>query len=285
MQSFSDVLALQAQVQSWKQAGLKVAFVPTMGNLHQGHLSLLQKAQACADKVVMSIFVNPLQFGEGEDFDKYPRTLEADIAAINTVGADALFLPTAEILYPNGLTQHTLIQVPESLTGILEGASRPGHFDGVSTVVYKLFACVQPDIAIFGRKDYQQLKVIEWMQRDLMLPIEIVAAPIVRDSDGLALSSRNQYLNTNQREIAPKLAVILNDVSLALSSGNQNFMALEQSATQALLAAGFDAVDYVTIRHSMTLCEARPQDSQLVVLATARLGATRLLDNIEVILS
>jgi pantoate--beta-alanine ligase len=254
MKVCTTIEEIQSLVSAWKAQGLSVGFVPTMGNLHAGHLSLLAEAKSQADRVVMSIFVNPLQFGAGEDFELYPR----------------------------GLDNQTSVIVPEALTGLWEGAKRPGHFDGVSTVVYKLFAAVTPDLAVFGQKDYQQLKVIEWMVADLMLPVKIVSAPIVRDENGLALSSRNQYLSKEQRVIASKLNVVLQNVYLALISGNKNFSALESQATQLLLREGFDAVDYVSICDSMTLQNAKLSDSNLVILATARLGSTRLLDNLEV---
>jgi pantoate--beta-alanine ligase len=282
MKVCTTIEEIQSLVSAWKAQGLSVGFVPTMGNLHAGHLSLLAEAKSQADRVVMSIFVNPLQFGAGEDFDQYPRTLEQDKAAIEKVGIDALFLPTSDTLYPRGLDNQTSVIVPEALTVLWEGAKRPGHFDGVSTVVYKLFAAVTPDLAVFGQKDYQQLKVIEWMVADLMLPVKIVSAPIVRDENGLALSSRNQYLSKEQRVIASKLNVVLQNVYLALISGNKNFSALESQATQLLLREGFDAVDYVSICDSTTLQNAKLSDSNLVILATARLGSTRLLDNLEV---
>lgn len=282
LQTVSSIEDLQSVVREWKAQGLKVGFVPTMGNLHNGHLSLVEQASEKADKVVVSIFVNPLQFGPNEDFDKYPRTLEQDLTALASKPADLVFLPTSDVLYPNGLEQQTRVIVPELLTGVLEGANRPGHFDGVTTVVYKLFAAVQPDVALFGRKDFQQLKVIEWMQKDLLLPIEIVGAEIVRDVDGLALSSRNQYLSAEQRKIAPKILVTLQNVALSLRSGNKDFALIEQQAVNTLLQEGFDQVDYVSICQSQTLQPAQTSDSDLVILVVARLGATRLLDNMTV---
>ncbi len=270
--------ALSAQVTQWKQAGLKVGFVPTMGNLHQGHLSLVQQAQSLCDRVVVSVFVNPMQFGPNEDFEHYPRTFQADSAKLNDLKVDLLYLPSVDEMYPNGLEQ-TRVVVPDALTTLLEGASRPGHFDGVSTVVCKLFNMVQPDVALFGQKDYQQWLVILRMVQELALPVEVVASPIVRDKDGLALSSRNKYLSSAQRAIAPKLNVILQEVAMAIVSGNQNFKALEKTASQRLLQAGFDDVDYVRVCDPNTLQPAMSKQEQYVILAVARLGETRLLDN------
>ena len=270
---------LRAQVQYWKQQGLRVGFVPTMGNLHEGHLSLIDVAKQQADKVVSSVFVNPLQFGPDEDFDRYPRTFEADRDKLAERGADALFVPSVEEMYPSGQAQ-TLVCVPEALTSQLEGASRPGHFDGVTTVVAKLFHMVQPDVAVFGQKDFQQFAVIEQMVQDMAMPIELIRAPIGRDADGLALSSRNQYLTAEQRQIAPKLFVVLQDVVMALQSGNEDIQALQDTATQRLLQEGFDAVDYVAIVNTQTLRPVTSLDESVVVLAVARLGNTRLLDNL-----
>lgn len=279
MHVIESIQALRYQVDSWKKQGFKIAFVPTMGNLHEGHLSLIDVAKQQADKVVSSVFVNPLQFGPNEDFDRYPRTFEADSAKLIERGADALFVPSVEEMYPNGQAQ-TLVCVPSALTDLLEGASRPGHFDGVTTVVAKLFNMVQPDVAVFGQKDFQQFAVIAQMVKDMAMPIELIRAPIGRDSDGLALSSRNQYLSDSQRQIAPKLCVVLQDVVMALQSGNAAFAMLEASAKQQLLQEGFDLVDYVSIVNSDTLLPAKSLQEPLVVLGVARLGQTRLLDNL-----
>lgn len=279
MYVFDQVAALRAQILCWKSEGLKVGFVPTMGNLHDGHLSLVKLLQAQCDRVVVSIFVNPMQFGPDEDFDQYPRTFDADKAKLTTVAADALFFPSVHEMYPNGIDQ-TRVSVPDALTGLLEGASRPGHFDGVSTVVCKLFNMVLPDVAAFGQKDYQQLCVIERMVADLCLPIKIVAAPIGRDIDGLALSSRNQYLSDTQRAIAPKLNTVLKDIAAALESGNRNFNDLSESSVERLLQEGFTGVDYIQICHPKSLLPASAEDQTFVILAVARLGNTRLLDNI-----
>lgn len=279
MQEFKQAADLQQQVRLWRQQGHSIGFVPTMGNLHAGHLSLVKLAQQHADKVVVSIFVNPLQFGPNEDFDSYPRTFEADQSALAEMQTDAVFYPAVEEMYPNG-SEQALVCVPPALTGLLEGASRPGHFDGVTTVVTKLFNQVQPDVAVFGQKDYQQFAVIQRMVSDLSMPIQLIRAPIGRDEDGLALSSRNQYLSAEQRNIAPKLYTTLLDVELALKSGNRDFTALTQAATEQLIACGFDQVDYVQIVNPVTLLPAEPEDDRFVILSVARLGKTRLLDNI-----
>ncbi|MDX2123885.1 MAG: pantoate--beta-alanine ligase, partial [Aeromonas hydrophila] len=201
--------ALREQIGQWRREGLTIAFVPTMGNLHQGHLTLVKEAHHHADKVVTSIFVNPMQFDKAEDLANYPRTLEQDCAALETAGVDMVFTPTPEIMYPQGLASHTFVEVP-GLSGLLEGALRPGHFRGVSTVVTKLFNLVQPDVACFGQKDYQQLALIRKMVADMAMPIQIVGVPTVRAEDGLALSSRNGYLTAAERALAPELARTMN---------------------------------------------------------------------------
>jgi len=279
MHVFESLSPLREQVKCWKQQGLKVGFVPTMGNLHAGHLSLIALAHQHCDKVVASVFVNPLQFGPNEDFDSYPRTFEEDKEKLLTVKTDALFYPSVTEMYPNGPRQ-TTVQVPATLTGLLEGASRPGHFDGVTTVVSKLFNMVQPDIAVFGQKDYQQFAVITQMVSDMAMPIKLLQAPIARDVDGLALSSRNQYLTDKQRAIAPKLNTVLRDIEQALISGNRDFTALTAAATAQLLLDGFDLVDYIHIVNPSTLLASQPSDGCFVILAVAKLGNTRLLDNI-----
>ncbi len=279
MQVFNQVQAIRDQVSEWKQARLKVGFVPTMGNLHAGHLSLVRLAQKSCDKVVVSIFVNPTQFGPNEDFDSYPRTFEADQQKLQELATDAVFYPSVEEMYPNGLKQ-TLVQVPADLTGLLEGSSRPEHFDGVTTVVCKLFNMVQPHKAVFGQKDFQQLVVLKKMVAELAIPIEIIGAPIERDSDGLALSSRNQYLNPEQRSIAPKLYESLQEMAQQLINRPVNFAELENKATARLLHEGFDKVDYVKVCNPATLRPASEDDKTIVILTVARLGSTRILDNI-----
>lgn len=283
MQVVEEVAALRALVNQWRKAGLTVGFVPTMGNLHAGHLSLASLAQARCDKVVVSVFVNPLQFGPNEDFSAYPRTFAQDELALQSADLDALFYPAVSEMYPAGMHQ-TLVHAPTCLSGVLEGASRPGHFDGVTTVVNKLFNMVQPDVAVFGQKDYQQLRVIQTMVSDLAMPVEIITGPIARDEEGLALSSRNQYLSVEQRAIAPKLHTVLLDIKMALQAGNEDCTALCATASAQLLAQGFDAVDYITVCDAMTLQTIENNvaclDNSRVILAVARLGKTRLLDNI-----
>lgn len=272
---------LRTEIRAWKRAGLTVGFVPTMGNLHAGHLSLVELAQQRCDKVVVSIFVNPMQFAPDEDFDRYPRTFQADSEKLISAAVDVLYVPSITDMYPNGLMQ-TVVSVPSRLTGVLEGASRLGHFNGVTTVVCKLFNMVQPDVAVFGQKDYQQLRVIETMVQDLNIPVEIVAGPIARNSDGLALSSRNQYLSKEARAIAPKLAVVLQDIARAIESGNRQFDALTAVAEQRLLEEGFDSVDYIQVCDAKTLQPADRSCQTAVILVVARLENIRLLDNQEV---
>ncbi|MGC9385856.1 MAG: pantoate--beta-alanine ligase [Hydrogenovibrio sp.] len=301
MRQFDQVASLKEALAKWKSAGERVALVPTMGNLHAGHLSLVALAKNKADRVVVSVFVNPLQFGPSEDFDRYPRTYEQDCVSLQEARADAVFAPSVDEMYPNGQVQ-TLVTVPEALTGMLEGAARPSHFDGVTTVVTKLFNMVQPDVAVFGQKDFQQLAVLKRMVQDLSMPIELVCAAIKRDADGLALSSRNQYLSESERRIAPTLFKVLQSVRRAIESHNldqkpdddradddkaddgnaDDFSALEASAKEALLSKGFDAVDYVRILQADTLQPAKPTDRDKVIVAAARLGRTRLLDNVLV---
>lgn len=276
---FEQLEPMRKQVKSWKQNGQRIGFVPTMGNLHAGHLSLVKQALSVCDQVVVSIFVNPLQFGPDEDFERYPRTFETDKHKLKEAGVSAVFAPSVETMYPVGAAQ-TLVKAPQSLTGLLEGAERPGHFDGVTTVVCKLFNMVQPDLAVFGQKDYQQFCVIREMVRDLSMPIELLMGAIERDTDGLALSSRNQYLTEKQREIAPKLYTVLQDIESALQSGNRNFRNLEDAAASRLLQEGFDSVDYVQVSDAETLMPPGSKTRLFAVLGVARLGETRLLDNI-----
>ncbi|GAB6069696.1 pantoate--beta-alanine ligase [Thiomicrorhabdus hydrogeniphila] len=279
MQVFEQVNALRVQILEWKKKGYSIGFVPTMGNLHNGHLSLVKLAQQSCDKVVVSVFVNPIQFGPDEDYASYPRTIELDQKKLSESQVDTVFYPSVEEMYPNG-TQQTRVQATESLTGLLEGAIRPGHFDGVTTVVCKLFNIVQPDKAIFGQKDYQQLAIIKTMVAELSLPIGIISAPIGRDLDGLALSSRNQYLSVQQRKVAPKFHTVLQDIAHAIESGNTQFSDLCSAATDSLLAEGFDEVDYITVRDAKTLAPVTNYEQDIVILGVVILGKTRLLDNI-----
>jgi pantoate--beta-alanine ligase len=274
---------LREQVAKWHRDGLTVGFVPTMGNLHEGHLALVDEAFRHADRVLVSIFVNPMQFGEGEDFENYPRTLEEDRKALEAHDVTLLFAPGVDEMYPRPQSEQTRVEVP-GLSDILCGASRPGHFTGVATVVCKLFNMVQPDIAVFGEKDYQQLLVIRQMVRDLAMPVGIVSYPTVREPDGLAMSSRNSYLTGDQRSIAPKLHAMLEKTKIALLQGRRDLTALEGEAAEALVNVGFE-VDYFTIREAETLSEPRPGCNELVILAAARLGRPRLIDNLPVSLS
>jgi pantoate--beta-alanine ligase len=251
-----------------------------MGNLHQGHLSLVELAREHAERVVVTIFVNPTQFGAGEDFASYPRTLERDARHLKKVGADLIFAPDVETLYPFGLDMATRVSVPV-LTENFCGASRPGHFDGVTTVVARLFSIVQPDTAVFGQKDYQQQLVIRHMTTDLSLPITIITGETVREKDGLAMSSRNSYLSKEERAVAPRLHEVLDDLGRQLQHGRRNFAELETDAVQRLAAAGFD-VDYVAIRRAQDLEPPNRDCDELVVLAAATLGKARLIDNIVV---
>ena len=266
------------ELRDWRREAGSVAFVPTMGNLHEGHLALVREAAKRADQVVVSIFVNRLQFGQGEDFDRYPRTLEQDAAKLAGEGVAVLFAPSGQELYPRVAQQYNV--EPPNLQNELCGAFRPGHFRGVATVVAKLFNIVEPDYACFGKKDYQQLVILQGMAADLNFGVEIVPVDIGRAADGLALSSRNQYLSEAERKQAPQLYRELQAVARAVENGNRDYAALEQQAAANLKQAGWQ-VDYVEIRHAGNLQVAHVGDSELVVLAAARLGNTRLIDNIE----
>jgi pantoate--beta-alanine ligase len=280
MLTIQDTIQLRALVRQWRQAGERIAFVPTMGNLHQGHLQLVDTAKQKADRVVVSIFVNPMQFGPNEDLDNYPRTLAQDCQGLMEHGADVVFTPTPELMYPRGLAVQTYVEVP--LLGDHHcGASRAGHFRGVSTIVTKLFNLVQPDIACFGQKDYQQLAIIRQMVADLSIPVEIIGVPTTRAEDGLALSSRNGYLTAEQRAAAPALYRTLQWMKQQLNQGKNDLRVLEQQAKEQLKVAGFHA-DYINISNRQTLIPASDQSAPLVILAAAYLGKTRLIDNIEV---
>ena len=267
------------ELRDWRREAGSVAFVPTMGNLHEGHLALVREATKRADKVVVSIFVNRLQFGQGEDFDRYPRTLEQDAAKLAGEGVAVLFAPSEQELYPNVAQQYNV--EPPNLQNELCGTFRPGHFRGVATVVAKLFNIVEPDYACFGKKDYQQLAILQGMAADLNFRVEIVPVDIGRAADGLALSSRNQYLSEAERKQAPQLYRELQAIARAVENGNRDYAALEQQAAANLKQAGWQ-VDYVEIRHAGNLQVAHVGDSELVVLAAARLGNTRLIDNVEI---
>jgi pantoate--beta-alanine ligase len=270
-------------VAEWRRSGLRTVFVPTLGNLHEGHLELVRLAASHGEKVVVSIFVNPLQFGQNEDYALYPRTLDADIRKLESASTAALFCPSDQEIYPNGVEQQTTVAVP-TMTNILCGATRPGHFTGVTTIVSKLFNIVQPDKAVFGIKDFQQLAVVKRLVQDLCFPIEIIEAPVARAVDGLALSSRNGYLNEAERAIAPELYRCLSAVRESISGGERNYALLETRAQLRLLEAGMRP-DYFSVRAARTLDPASAEDQELVVVAAAYLGKTRLIDNITVSLS
>lgn len=274
-----EIIRTVAEMRAWRRQAGKLAFVPTMGNLHAGHLALVKAARERADKVVVSIFVNRLQFGQGEDFGAYPRTFDADCDKLRAAGVDALFFPEEQELYPR-VRQDFNVE-PPNIQNELCGAFRPGHFRGVATVVTKLFNIVQPDLACFGKKDFQQLHVIRAMVDDLNSPIEIVPVDTGRADDGLALSSRNGYLSAEERAEAPRLYRNLEQIRQRLQDGDHDYAALEQAARDDLAQAGW-IVDYVEIRQADTLAVAHAGEKCLVVLAAARLGRTRLIDNIEV---
>ncbi|MBO2602431.1 pantoate--beta-alanine ligase [Shewanella algae] len=267
---------IRARVREWRQKGETVAFVPTMGNLHQGHVSLILEAARRADHVVASIFVNPLQFGKNEDLDAYPRTLGADQQKLTEAGCELLFTPTPELIYPKGLDAQTFVEVP-GISDELCGTSRPGHFRGVATIVCKLFNIVQPDIALFGRKDYQQLLVIKTMVTDLSLPIEVIGVETVREDSGLALSSRNGYLTEAEKALAPKLKASMDKLAEAIVLGQDIDQAIS-NAKEFLRAAGLEP-DYLEVREASSLKPVSSDDKSLVILAAAYLGKARLIDN------
>ena len=271
---------LAEHIAEWRLHDEHVALVPTMGNLHAGHVALVDLAREHAERVVVSIFVNPTQFGEGEDFDDYPRTLERDKRRLKKSAADLIFAPDVGTMYPFGLEKATLVSVP-GLTEHFCGASRPGHFDGVTTVVARLFSLVLPDVAVFGQKDYQQQLVIRHMTDDLNFPINIITGETVRADDGLALSSRNSYLSEEERVLAPTLYETLRATGQELQNGRRNFAELEAEALETLGDAGFE-VEYFSIRRAFNLEVPNRDCDDLVVLAAARLGAARLIDNIVV---
>jgi len=270
-----DVPTLRAWRCAQWQAGRRVALIPTMGNLHRGHLALLDTARAHADVLIASVFVNPLQFGPNEDFDRYPRTLDADVAALEGAGCAAVFAPSERVLYPHGrdITQIHVLELGDRLCG----ADRPGHFDGVTTVVGALFNLVQPDAAVFGRKDYQQLQLIRRMVRDLHFPVQVEGHPIEREADGLALSSRNQYLSAQQRERAPELHATLQATADAILAGERDVASLEARGMDRLQANGFQPSYLRVLSPELEVPEF---PGEIVILAAARLGDTRLIDNI-----
>jgi pantoate--beta-alanine ligase len=279
MQTLTRIADLRTLVHDWRTAGETIALVPTMGNLHAGHASLLAAAHHHGRRVIASVFVNPLQFGPTEDYAAYPRTPDEDAALLTTQGVDALLLPAVDEIYPHGVANSTVVDVP-GLSDILCGAFRPGHFRGVATVVIKLLNLVQPDVAIFGEKDYQQLAIIRRAAEDLCLPVQIVGAPTVRAEDGLALSSRNRYLDQAERAIAPALYRSLDRARRRLVAGDVDLAAIEREGLESLRAAGFRP-DYFEVRAAGTLERPQGRDVALVVLAAARLRRARLIDNVQ----
>ena len=277
MQTFADISALREQIKQYKRDGRKVAFVPTMGNLHEGHLTLVRKAREYADIVVVSIFVNPMQFERADDLNNYPRTLEDDLSKLNGEGVELVFTPTPETIYPEGLESQTSVDVPV-LSTMLEGASRPGHFRGVSTIVTKLFNIVQPDVACFGEKDFQQLAIIRKMVEDLAMDIEIIGVPTVREMDGLAMSSRNGLLTLDERQRAPVLARTMRWISSAMRGGRDDYASVIEDASDQLRAAGLQP-DEIFIRDARTLQTITAETTQAVILMSAFLGKARLIDN------
>jgi pantoate--beta-alanine ligase len=278
MNTVKTVRELRAAVAQARAEGKQIGFVPTMGNLHAGHTALVEKARQRADFVVASIFVNPLQFGPNEDLASYPRTLAADQEKLFEAGCNLLFTPDVEEMYPHGMAGQTRVSVAGVSEGLC-GASRPGHFEGVATVVTKLFNLVQPDLAVFGQKDFQQLAVIRTLVHDLNMPIQIIGEPTVRADDGLALSSRNGYLNAEQRAAAPALYRSLVQMADAIRQGERDYPALIATSQAQQLAAGFRP-DYLEVREANSLRPASANDLQLVILVAAFIGSTRLIDNL-----
>ena len=274
------IAVVREQVRTWRAEGRRIAFVPTMGNLHAGHVSLIELAHRHGDRFIASIFVNQMQFGPNEDFNHYPRTPQRDADMLREAGCHLMFIPDVAEIYPNGTELATRVIVP-GISDVLCGEFRPGHFEGVATVVAKLFGIVQPDVAVFGEKDFQQLAVIRRMASDLCLPIEIVGAPTMREADGLAMSSRNQYLTDAERALAPRIHAELQHAVAQLARGGAQIAALEHAGAASLAGAGFK-VDYFSVRRAMDLLAPAAEDRDLVVLAAARLGRARLIDNLRV---
>ena len=280
MKVVDSIASLRALIGEWKRQGSSVGFVPTMGNLHDGHLKLVKRAKAHNDKVIISIFVNPMQFGANEDLDAYPRTIEDDKAKLIGEGADAVFLPSVQDMYPAGLDVQTFVEVP-GISDVLCGASRPGHFRGVATVVSKLFNMVQPDDAFFGEKDFQQLQVIRTMVRDLSMAVTVHGVPTEREASGLAMSSRNGYLSAEQKAKASLIYQAMQKMKLAIEQGDTNFADIENSAISELEKEGFKN-DYVKVVNAQTFMPATADDKQLVIVVALFMGATRLIDNLQI---
>lgn len=280
METVTTISAVRERVHAWRRAAERVVFVPTMGNLHAGHVSLIQAARRHGERFVASIFVNPMQFGPNEDFAHYPRTPRDDERMLGDAGCDLMFMPEVGEIYPHGSERAARVEVP-GLSRILEGEFRPGHMEGVSTVVAKLFHIVEPDVAVFGEKDYQQLTVIRRMVVELCMRVEIVGAPTLRDTDGLALSSRNQYLTPAERKVAPVIYATLEAAAGRLRAGDAQLASIERSGFQALEGSGLRP-DYFSVRRADDLTAPGPETRELVVLAAARLGKARLIDNVQV---
>src|SRR6185312_2049185 len=280
MDTVTTVTAVREHVRRWRSEGRRVAFVPTMGNLHAGHVSLIDAARSHGDRFVASIFVNPMQFGPNEDYAQYPRTPAQDVRMLTEAGCNLMFMPDVAAIYPNGSERATRVDVP-SLSRILDGEFRPGHFEGVSTIVATLFHIVEPDVAVFGEKDFQQLTIIRRMVADLCMPVEIVGAPTVRDTDGLAMSSRNQYLTPAERQTAPIIYQTLQAAAKRLQAGDTEFSSIENTGVANLQKAGMKP-DYFSIRRARDLGAPAPDTQHLVVLTAARLGKARLIDNIQI---
>ena len=280
MDTVTTIAAVREHVQAWRREGLRVAFVPTMGNLHAGHVSLIEAARRHGERFVASIFVNPMQFGPNEDWAHYPRTPQDDERMLAGAGCSLMFMPDVTEVYPHGSERATRVEVP-GLSRILEGEFRPGHMEGVSTVVAKLFHIVEPDVAVFGEKDFQQLTVIRRMVADLCMPVEIVGAPTVRDADGLAMSSRNQYLTPAERARAPEIYKALQAAAARVRTGDADFASIERAGFHALEDAGFQP-DYFSVRQAHDLNPATASARDLVILTAARIGKARLIDNEQV---
>lgn len=283
METVFDMANLRRVIAAWKKQGARIAFVPTMGNLHAGHLSLLEKARELGDRTITSIFVNPIQFGKGEDYESYPSTLEADSEKLDEHKLDVLFAPNLHELYPGGVNVDTRVTVP-GLSSILCGRFRPDHFSGVATVVTKLFINIKPDYALFGEKDYQQLLVIRRIVADLCIPTEIIGMPIVREADGLAMSSRNIYLNEVERSRAPVIYRTLLAAAEQLQKQEHSIASVERQGLHDLEAAGLRP-EYFSVRRSLDLAEPGPDDRELSILTAAWLGTARLIDNIKLVLA
>jgi len=279
METVTTIAAVRERVRGWRRAGERVVFVPTMGNLHAGHVSLIEVARQRGERFVASIFVNPMQFGPNEDFAHYPRTPRDDERMLAAAGCDLMFMPDVTEIYPGGAERATRVEVP-GVSRILEGEFRPGHFEGVSTIVAKLFHIVEPEVAVFGEKDFQQLTVIRRMVAELCMPVEIVGAPTVRDADGLAMSSRNQYLNAAERALAPRIYAALRAAAARLSAGEADYASIERAGFTELEGAGLRP-DYFAVRLASDLSAPTVQAHELVVLTAARMSKARLIDNLR----